>query len=86
MYYIYFSHVTAAHTEMKSADAAQNVLASLAKLIEVVPGGANNVRSIYLKTDRSPALPLFLSEGLYFITLLQTSSISSYNIVVYLKV
>ncbi len=48
---------------MSPDQVVENVSATLKKLWESLPGGGDNVKSMHLKTDTSPALPIYKAEG-----------------------
>ena len=41
----------------------QNVLSAVAILRQKFPGGMRNIRSLHLKLGKSPAVPIFVSDG-----------------------
>ncbi len=58
--------IKVAHTKMSPDQVVENVSAALKKLWESLPGGGDNVKSMHLKTDTSPALPIYKAEGNFF--------------------
>ncbi|XP_052070346.1 ribosomal L1 domain-containing protein 1-like [Mytilus californianus] len=57
------SMVRVAHFDLKTTQIVENVMSALEQLVSAIPGGAVNIRNVYLKTKDSMALPLYVSMG-----------------------
>lgn len=55
--------VRVAHFDLKTPHIVDNVMSALEQLVSAIPGGAVNIRNVYLKTKDSMALPLYVSMG-----------------------
>ncbi|ELT88915.1 hypothetical protein CAPTEDRAFT_149919 [Capitella teleta] len=49
------------HTALKEDQLTENVMACIAQMTEKLPGGKDNIHSLHLKTNQSPAVALYLS-------------------------
>ena len=52
-------------TSMSVAELVQNITASTEQIVTALPGGAQNIRNIYIKTEDSMSIPLYMSQGSY---------------------
>lgn len=50
---------------MTDKEIAANILMAAKVFAEVVPGGAENIRNIYIKTEDSPSLPVYIAKRKY---------------------
>ena len=57
--------VRVAHFDLKTSQIVDNISSSVEQLITAIPGGATNIRNIYIRTKDSIALPLYVSLGEY---------------------
>ena len=55
--------MTVSHTGQQTEVASENVLEATDRLAEFVPGGWENIKSLHLKLENSPALPIYLDLG-----------------------
>ena len=64
---INFSSGVIGHTGMSATQLAENVMATISTLCsdKGIPGGSANVKNIYIKTEDSMSLPLFVSHGTF---------------------
>lgn len=51
------------HAEFKAKALVENIVASVQKVVENVPGGKENLKSIHVKSTNSPAILVYWSEG-----------------------
>lgn len=56
------SLVHIANSNMTDKEIAANILMAAKVFAEVVPGGAENIRNIYIKTEDSPSLPVYIAK------------------------
>ena len=54
-----------ANSNMTAEQIVDNILMAAKVLAEVIPGGAENIRSIYIKSQDSPALPVYIAKCKY---------------------
>ncbi|XP_029636622.1 ribosomal L1 domain-containing protein 1 [Octopus sinensis] len=52
-----------ANSSMKQTEVSDNIIAAVNSLCQSIPGGAENIRNIYLKTEDSPSLPVYLAAS-----------------------
>ncbi|XP_014771661.1 ribosomal L1 domain-containing protein 1 [Octopus bimaculoides] len=50
-----------ANSTMTQTEVSDNIIAAVNSLCQSIPGGAENIRNIYLKTEDSPSLPVYLA-------------------------
>ncbi|XP_069125005.1 ribosomal L1 domain-containing protein 1-like isoform X2 [Argopecten irradians] len=50
---------TIGHSDMSAEQLAENVMKALESISGALPGGASNIQSVYVRTDKSLALPLY---------------------------
>ncbi|ESP00021.1 hypothetical protein LOTGIDRAFT_113219, partial [Lottia gigantea] len=55
------SMVTIAHRKMSARDVFVNVMAAVKQISEEIPGGLHNIRNLYIRTQESSAVPLYIS-------------------------
>ena len=55
--------MTVAHSELSASQTEDNVNAAVERISANLPGGAANIRNIHIKTEDSPALPIYVSMG-----------------------
>jgi ribosomal protein L1 len=55
---------TVGDTSMSVTQLVQNITASVEQIVSSLPGGADNIRNLYIKTEDSMALPLYVSQGM----------------------
>ncbi len=58
------SQVNVADTAMKEASVLENVMNAIETLASSIPGGAVNIRSLHIKIEDSPSLPIYISKGM----------------------
>ncbi|XP_013395541.1 ribosomal L1 domain-containing protein 1 [Lingula anatina] len=51
------------HSDMTLDELTENIMAAAKTLAQAIPGGVNNIRSMHVKTETSPALPIYVSLG-----------------------
>lgn len=56
------SMVHIANSNMTAKQIAANIQMAAKVLSEVIPGGGENIRNIYIKTEDSPSLPVYLAK------------------------
>ncbi|KAK7492790.1 hypothetical protein BaRGS_00015928 [Batillaria attramentaria] len=54
---------TVAHTGMSAVEITQNIMASAQQIMAALPGGSDNIRNFHIKTEKSMAIPIFVSFG-----------------------
>ncbi|KAK3085823.1 hypothetical protein FSP39_009187 [Pinctada imbricata] len=52
---------TVAHSRLDAAQIVDNVMEAINRIVTQIPGGAENIRNFYLKTDKSMAIPVYVS-------------------------
>ena len=62
-----------AHTGLGVEESVENIMSAVQVLCQSLPGGANNIRNMHIKTSDSPALPVYMSEGNCYSLLLKSS-------------
>ena len=55
--------VKVAHSGLSEKESVENIMTAVDALCKSLPGGANNIRNMHIKTADSPALPIYMSEG-----------------------
>lgn len=55
------SAIRIGHTDQKSTDIAENIIAAANHIASVIPRGKKNIKSLHLKTNESVALPIYTS-------------------------
>ena len=61
----HFSQITVGHADMTSQQIEENVMTAFTKIFDTVPGGSQNLKHAHLKSEKSPALPFYISSGNY---------------------
>lgn len=59
-----------AHNKLDVEACVQNVMCAVRKLSEGLPGGADNIRNMHLRTVDSPALPIYMSHSEFTLSLI----------------
>ncbi|BFZ03046.1 hypothetical protein BsWGS_06085 [Bradybaena similaris] len=57
------SQATVGNMDMSQPDIAENIIAAANQMSTAVPGGANNIRQLSIKTDLSMSIPIYMAEG-----------------------
>lgn len=57
------SLIRVGHFDLKTKQIVENIMSTIEQLVTALPGGAVNLRNIYIKTQNSMALPLYVSMG-----------------------
>ena len=65
IYFLFFSLIRVGHFDLKTNQIVENIMSTIDQLITALPGGAFNLRNIYIKTQDSMALPLYVSMGMF---------------------
>ena len=59
------------HVGMTKEQVTQNLMKVTEVLEKRFPGGWKNIRSIHIKTEKSLAIPMYLSEGNFYIQMIK---------------
>lgn len=80
MYFLFFSLIRVGHFDLKTKQIVENIMSTIEQLVTALPGGAVNLRNIYIKTQNSMALPLYVSMGMFLDMYMKTQD-SKYQLI-----